>query len=104
MLSQNGQHGLHILCGIATEAGQIPAIGLIGKIFFKEAFGGRNMFRGSGLMNFQTFLGTVQGKECEDFQFGNQLRGKRHKDSRLSRNWTRRSISSSSAPLLPSSG
>jgi hypothetical protein len=38
-------------------------------------------------MNFQTFLGTVQVEECEDFQFGNQLRGKRHKDSRLSRNW-----------------
>jgi hypothetical protein len=37
-------------------------------------------------MNFQTFLGTVQVEECKDFQFGNQLRGKRHKDSRLSRN------------------
>jgi hypothetical protein len=36
-------------------------------------------------MDFQAFLGAVQGEECEDFQFGNQLRGIRHKDSRLSK-------------------
>ncbi len=71
---KNGQHGLHILRGVTTQAGQVTAIRLVGQFFFKEAFGGGNVFRGSGLMNFQTFLGTVQVEECEDFQFGSDIR------------------------------
>ncbi|GBH06685.1 dTDP-4-amino-4,6-dideoxygalactose transaminase [Pseudomonas syringae pv. actinidiae] len=34
-------------------------------------------------MDFEAFLGVSQIEQCKDFQFGNQLRGIRHRYSRL---------------------
>ena len=83
--SQDSQQGLRLLGSVAAEAGQVAPIRLVDQAFGMKAFGSGDGSRRGGLVDFQTFLGAVQGEEYKDFQFGNQLRGIRHKDSRLSK-------------------
>ena len=73
-----------VLGRFLTQAGQITAVDLSRQAFLIKSFcrcdgrGGRFV-----MVDFESFQGAAQIEQCKDFQFGNQLRGIRHRYSRL---------------------
>ena len=78
---ENGQQNLRVFGGVEPQAGQITAVWLVDQAFVMQALGSGNRRGGGSVVNLDSFLRGAQVKQREDFQFGNQLRGKGHKYS-----------------------